>query len=574
MGCSIIAAAVEKPENLTAFPKFLKRKTERRITVETVTVTADGHRASESLTCAPNDAHLHLPEEVRWVIRAKFPDDPLQLADGSVEQQAAVYRVDVVDLATTTWPRCRCAAEAAPAPGPARRRRTGQPASTPYSRLVFLSPWSLYDPHEQSSTTVMSRSSTASTSSNAGGNTPPELVRRRGTMTPERKSFLTEVRAALDRYGVEDSGHRHLHKAVDMAPPTTASLRVRVTRPNGTLLASAEERGRQGEAVTLHVQDITEEGRHHPAFAQLDSVPGDITIDLSIFLIRMETEDEWAVVFCDETYIIIPVSDILSGDKEACVRFEMGLTAKEKEEVIPNLIEARIKATIESALVSALKQSDVLAAIVPTIVSAVRESVRASIQDELEKFQEQLLQRERDLKALNTKFTSLQDAYNNLQVKYNDLEQYSRRNCILVSGIPEPPVEGGTDNVGMELATNKLKCDPPITTQDIDRSHRLGKPRNDGKPRPIIVKFVSYRQKSVVMRAKANARAVLTNENLYINDNLTKGNMHLLKDARELVKGKHLNQAWSYDGKIFVKTLNGERQMISKQAELDISRTV
>ncbi|KAI8516327.1 hypothetical protein Bbelb_049080 [Branchiostoma belcheri] len=41
-------------ENLTAFPKFLKRKTERRITVETVTVTADGHRASESLTCAPN----------------------------------------------------------------------------------------------------------------------------------------------------------------------------------------------------------------------------------------------------------------------------------------------------------------------------------------------------------------------------------------------------------------------------------------------------------------------------------------------------------------------------------------
>ncbi|XP_078659364.1 uncharacterized protein LOC144904366 [Branchiostoma floridae x Branchiostoma belcheri] len=74
------------------------------------------------------------PEEVRWVIRARFPDDPLQLADGSVEQQAAVYRVDVVDLATTTWPRCRCAAEPAPAPGPARRRRTGQPASTPYSR--------------------------------------------------------------------------------------------------------------------------------------------------------------------------------------------------------------------------------------------------------------------------------------------------------------------------------------------------------------------------------------------------------------------------------------------------------
>ncbi|KAI8516586.1 hypothetical protein Bbelb_051670 [Branchiostoma belcheri] len=118
----------------------------------------------------------------------------------------------------------------------------------------------------------------------AGRNTPPELVRRRGKMTAERKSFLTEVRAALDRYGVEDSGHRHLHKAVDMAPPTTASVRVRVTRPNGTPLASAEERGRQGTAVTLHVHELTEEGRQHPAFAQLDSVPGDITIDLSVFV--------------------------------------------------------------------------------------------------------------------------------------------------------------------------------------------------------------------------------------------------------------------------------------------------
>ncbi|KAI8493057.1 hypothetical protein Bbelb_290610 [Branchiostoma belcheri] len=72
------------------------------------------------------------------------------------------------------------------------------------------------------------------------------------------------------------------------APSTTASLRVRVTRPNGTLLAVTEERGRQGEAVTLHVHDITEEWRHHPAFAQLYSVSGDITIDLSVFLKRTD----------------------------------------------------------------------------------------------------------------------------------------------------------------------------------------------------------------------------------------------------------------------------------------------
>ncbi|XP_019628622.1 PREDICTED: uncharacterized protein LOC109473176 [Branchiostoma belcheri] len=152
-----------------------------------------------------------------------------------------------------------------------------------------------------------------------------DVILPAGWMKRKPRTRKTEVRAALDRYGVEDSGHRHLHKAVDMvlktfphlpfgrvreevkvvlknrryekrtrkarkAPPTTASsaLRVTVTRPNGTLLASAEERSRQGEAVTLHVQELTEEGRQHPAFAQLDSVPGDITIDMSIFLIRIE----------------------------------------------------------------------------------------------------------------------------------------------------------------------------------------------------------------------------------------------------------------------------------------------
>ncbi|KAI8516470.1 hypothetical protein Bbelb_050510 [Branchiostoma belcheri] len=125
----------------------------------------------------------------------------------------------------------------------------------------------------------------------AGGNTPPDLVRRRGKMTTERKSSVTEVRAALDRYGVEDSGHRHLHKAVDMvlktfphlpfgrvreelkivlknrryekrtrkarkAPPTTASLalKVRVTRLNGTLLVVTEERGRQGTAESCDLR--------------------------------------------------------------------------------------------------------------------------------------------------------------------------------------------------------------------------------------------------------------------------------------------------------------------------------
>ncbi|KAI8516309.1 hypothetical protein Bbelb_048900 [Branchiostoma belcheri] len=119
----------------------------------------------------------------------------------------------------------------------------------------------------------------------AGGNTPPDLVRRRGKMTTERKSSVTEVRAALDRYGVEDSGHRHLHKAVDMAPPTTASLRVRVTRPNGTLLVVTEERGRQGTAekrtdLSKHLGTLIDHWNQGMTAAQQRPGNGGISVDV------------------------------------------------------------------------------------------------------------------------------------------------------------------------------------------------------------------------------------------------------------------------------------------------------
>ncbi|KAI8503740.1 hypothetical protein Bbelb_187110 [Branchiostoma belcheri] len=50
------------------------------------------------------DTNVHLPREGELVIRAQFPEDPIHLYDGRVDSQASAYRVDVVDLATTTWP--------------------------------------------------------------------------------------------------------------------------------------------------------------------------------------------------------------------------------------------------------------------------------------------------------------------------------------------------------------------------------------------------------------------------------------------------------------------------------------
>ena len=91
-----------------------------------------------------------------------------------------------------------------------------------------------------------------------------------------------------------------------------------------------------------------------------------------------------------------------------------------------------------------------------------------------------------------------------LQCDLEDQMQYSRRNCLLVHGLPEPGQEGSesirenTDSTVMELFENTLGAG--ISKWDIGRSHRLGKRKT--KPRPVIVRFVSYRQRKAVFDLK------------------------------------------------------------------------
>ena len=56
----------------------------------------------------------------------------------------------------------------------------------------------------------------------------------------------------------------------------------------------------------------------------------------------------------------------------------------------------------------------------------------------------------------------------------DNLEQYSRRNCALIHGIPETPDEK-TDEVFISTVKQHLKVN--LKARDLERSHRLGKPK-------------------------------------------------------------------------------------------------
>ena len=84
---------------------------------------------------------------------------------------------------------------------------------------------------------------------------------------------------------------------------------------------------------------------------------------------------------------------------------------------------------------------------------------------------------------------ALQDDLEIKSMSLEDMMQYSRRNCLVITGIEETKGEN-TDEVVKDFAKNKL--DVTVNDADIDRTHRLGKP-GIGKFRPIIAKFTNYR---------------------------------------------------------------------------------
>ena len=83
-----------------------------------------------------------------------------------------------------------------------------------------------------------------------------------------------------------------------------------------------------------------------------------------------------------------------------------------------------------------------------------------------------------------------------VDLRIDDMEQYSRRSCLVVTGVPEK-AEKNTDDIILNTAMQKLGI--KLELHEIAKSHRSGtkKESNEGQPihRPIIVKFVSDRSK-------------------------------------------------------------------------------
>ena len=152
------------------------------------------------------------------------------------------------------------------------------------------------------------------------------------------------------------------------------------------------------------------------------------------------------------------------------------------------------------------------------------------------------------VESLERRVDDLDNDNKALREELDTMEQYSRRNCLVVHGIPE--TKDHTGEAVLHVFNDQL--DVRVTPHCIDRSHRLGRFQpSSNKPRPVIVKFVSYETRRQVFSAKRR----LKGSNIVITENLTKRRSELLNRTRTQ---PDVRCAWTNDGRIVCLLENGE----------------
>jgi hypothetical protein len=145
------------------------------------------------------------------------------------------------------------------------------------------------------------------------------------------------------------------------------------------------------------------------------------------------------------------------------------------------------------------------------------------------------------LKEKDKEIDSLQDIVINLEVRLEHQEQYSRRTSLRFHNIDVPVDDRGH-----------------ISTNDISRSHVIGKVRN-GKSQ-VIVRFLSYRCREKVYNSKRNLKNDA--DRIFITENLTKTRTNLVKSLADLKYNQNIKTYWTTDGRVYAKLNESSRRTL------------
>ena len=203
------------------------------------------------------------------------------------------------------------------------------------------------------------------------------------------------------------------------------------------------------------------------------------------------------------------------------------------------------------------------------------------------------------LKSLNAQVSNLKEEcirkdnqIKALEVRVNDLEQYTRQDDIIITGLKTKHQSyarrvntSSSENHG-EAPSTEIESlekqvinflsekDFEIDEKDISIVHTL-KSNNTHAPK-IIMRMISRKAKINILKQSWKLKETIDNRRepkVYLNEHLTRNNSHLYKIARDLKKKNMIKGTFSRNCKIFVRTKGSTPEeerilMIRDMAEL------
>lgn len=150
-----------------------------------------------------------------------------------------------------------------------------------------------------------------------------------------------------------------------------------------------------------------------------------------------------------------------------------------------------------------------------------------------------------EIQKLKEEFASVRTWMEEQDMKMDDLEQYSRSNCLVLHGnsidpkISNPEVERyviSTINSRLNLPTN-------ISVNDIDICHPLPSKKST---KPIIIKFTRRTVRNMVFASKKNFKTS-NGPKLSLTESLTKRRLMLVEEARKYFE---FGNVWTQKGNV------------------------
>ena len=144
------------------------------------------------------------------------------------------------------------------------------------------------------------------------------------------------------------------------------------------------------------------------------------------------------------------------------------------------------------------------------------------------------------------------DGIEDLYVVTDAIEQYGRRNILVIKGIQWNKNENTNSIVIRLLRAMGFR----VSLRDIDRSHRIF--RRGHRPPDIYVKLVNHDLKQLVYNCRDMLRNMPGYYSVYIDENLTAVRRELFQKVRRLEQW----HSWTDDGKIYLSLRNSRKPVI------------